>query len=149
MECSEASSRFRVGLPAENAQATLSASCSACAGSLSGATEFLKSHRCWRMQESYVSLAGHSEFSLGVALRVGARKRSAWQALGNSRSGLQPQRWMSRKRAEAKYAAAPGLSEHAETSRVRACAACVAGARDFKRGTHRLRAIKSRLCCWG
>ena len=42
-----------------------------------------------------------------------------------------------------------GLSEHAETSRMRACAACVAGARDFKRGVHRLRAIKSKMCCRG
>ena len=105
MERSEASSRFRAGLPAGNAQATLSTSCSSCAGSLSGAKDFLKSHRRRRVQDSCVSLARHSEFSLGAALRVGARKRSVWQALGNSRSGLQPQAWMSTKRAEAKYAA--------------------------------------------
>ena len=42
-----------------------------------------------------------------------------------------------------------GLSKHTEKLRMRAFAACVAGAREFKRGTHRLRASKSRKCCRG
>ena len=42
-----------------------------------------------------------------------------------------------------------GLSKHAGNLRTRAFAACVAGAKEFKRGTHRLRASKSRKCCRG
>ena len=42
-----------------------------------------------------------------------------------------------------------GLSKHAENFRTRAVAACVAGAREFRRGTRRLRARESRKCCKG
>ena len=41
-------------------------------------------------------MAGHSEFSLGVAVHVGVNKRSAWQALGNSRDGMELRRLLSK-----------------------------------------------------